>query len=222
MGNHFRWIIWVRYNTQIQNRVSLKMVYGCVCGLPPFCFYLFVKPCHVIGKLWGNHVLRKIRKYICFKVWESVRHFTALVLFHWRECFEFSECLFKIKRDQNEKPKQFFFLLGGLAKRVVWNFSNKKWAQWTFACFGMSLLNNHRLSGYQRGRGRPFTARMSLKREWGKIYDFLKICPFLFITFLRNFRLASFPFSSLYFKKYMYMFTCIHILIYMYIYISLI
>lgn len=115
MGNHFRWIIWVRYNTQIQNRVSLKMVYGCVCGLPPFCFYLFVKPCHVIGKLWGNHVLRKIRKYICFKVWESVRHFTALVLFHWRECFEFSECLFKIKRDQNEKPKQFFFFYW-----VVW------------------------------------------------------------------------------------------------------
>lgn len=126
MGNHFRWIIWVRYNTQIQDRVSLKMVYGCVCGLPPFCFYLFVKPCHVIGKLWGNHVLRKIRKYICFKVWESVRHFTALVLFHWRECFEFSECLFKIKRDQNEKPKQCFF----------------NWVVWLKGLFETSVTKN--------------------------------------------------------------------------------
>lgn len=121
---------------------------------------------------------------------------------------------FQNKKRSKWKTKTVFFLLGGLAKRVVWNFSNKKWAQWTFACFGMSLLNNHRLSGYQRGRGRPFTARMSLKREWGKIYDFLKICPFLFITFLRNFRLASFPFSSLYFKKYMYTYTYIHVYIY--------
>lgn len=162
MGSHFRGILLVRSILKFRVWVSLKMVYSCVCGLPPFCCYLLTP---VISLVKCEEIVFKKNyfKNICFRVWEAVRHLTALDLTSLRgECFGFPKCA--LRRNQNEKEKKLF-LLGGMVKGDVWNSSNKKWAQWTFACFGMSLLNNHRLSGYQRGRGRPFTARTSLKRE---------------------------------------------------------
>lgn len=130
----------------------------------PFCFYLFVlNPVMLLVNYEEMRLVKTFNSRGTTSALRGVRHFTALVLLLLMAMFWISKMWFRNKRYQNKKIKTSSLWVVWL--REIWILSNKKWAQWTFACFGMRLLNNHRLSGYQRGRGRPFTARMSLKRE---------------------------------------------------------
>lgn len=152
------------FTIPIKGWVSFQRVYSCVCGLPAFCFYLFVL---IPVMLLVNYEEIRLVKIFNSQATILLQHFRglsgiSLPFILLMAMFWISKMWFRNKRNQNKKTSSLW---------VVWLrgyfefLAIKKWAQWTFACFGMRLLNNHRLSGYQRGRGRPFTARMSLKRE---------------------------------------------------------
>lgn len=127
------------FTIPIKGWVSFQRVYSCVCGLPAFCFYLFVL---IPVMLLVNYEEIRLVKIFNSQATILLQHFRglsgiSLPFILLMAMFWISKMWFRNKRNQNKKNQ---FSLGGVVKGIFWILSNKKMSSVNLCMFWYEII----------------------------------------------------------------------------------